>query len=429
MADPIITVEGVGKRYTLRHQARSYKTLRDELQSRFRGLLRHGSSGSASEHDTVEEFWALQDVNFTVERGDVVGVIGRNGAGKSTLLKILSRITEPTTGRITLGGRVASLLEVGTGFHPELSGRENIFLNGAILGMTKGEIRAKFDEIVAFAEVDRFLDTPVKHYSSGMYVRLAFAVAAHLEPEILVVDEVLAVGDAQFQQKCIGKMKDVAAHERTVLFVSHSMSAVRHLCNRAVVMAEGRVRFTGGVEEGIHNYLASLRTGGPRPSPARWAAGGATVSLEAVTLERGGEPCQSFLFEDSMEVVATIHVAKPCRVGVECVLRDDRHTPIAFAPSSLEQDDLSLASGRHVLRCRLAPLRMASGGYSLDVLLVESGRTLINEYPAAASFAIEGAVIGSQRWHFTQNLNRGSVLWGISCSTAEHNDGNLRDGG
>jgi lipopolysaccharide transport system ATP-binding protein len=414
MADPIITVEGVGKRYTLRHQARGYTTLRDELQRRFRSLARGRRRSLAAEHDTVEDFWALRDVNFQVERGDVVGIIGRNGAGKSTLLKILSRITEPTTGRITLGGRVASLLEVGTGFHPELSGRENIFLNGSI---------------VAFAEVERFLDTPVKHYSSGMYVRLAFAVAAHLEPEILVVDEVLAVGDAQFQQKCIGKMKDVAAHERTVLFVSHTMSAVRHLCNRAVVMAEGRVRFSGAVNDGIQHYLASLWNAGSRPAPTQRGIGGAPVSVEAVTLERNGDSCQSFLFDDTMDVMVTIHVSKQSRVGIECVLRDERHNPVAFAPSSQMQEDFSLEPGRHVIRCCLAPLRVASGSYALDILLVESGKKIINEYPAAASFTIEGAVVGSQRWHFTQNLNRGSVLWGISCSISEHCDDGGRDDG
>ena len=190
--------------------------------------------------DQVEEFWALKDVSFEVKRGEVLGIIGRNGAGKSTLLKILSRITEPTEGRVTLRGRVASLLEVGTGFHPELTGRENIYLNGAILGMTRAEIRRKFDEIVAFAEVEKFLDTPVKRYSSGMYVRLAFAVAAHLEPEILVVDEVLAVGDAEFQKKCLGKMNSVATVEgRTVLFVSHNMAVVQHLCERVILLKNG----------------------------------------------------------------------------------------------------------------------------------------------------------------------------------------------
>jgi lipopolysaccharide transport system ATP-binding protein len=214
----------------------------------------HGKLDSAAR----EEFWALKGVSFEVKRGEVVGIIGRNGAGKSTLLKILSRITEPTEGRVTLRGRVASLLEVGTGFHPELTGRENIFLNGAILGMTKAEIRKKFDEIVAFAEVERFLDTPVKRYSSGMYVRLAFAVAAHLEPEILVVDEVLAVGDAEFQKKCLGKMKDVATGGRTVLFVSHNMGAVQTLCSQGLLLNRGRLEQAGPVRETIQKYLAKM---------------------------------------------------------------------------------------------------------------------------------------------------------------------------
>lgn len=205
--------------------------------------------------DEVEEFWALKDINFEVKRGDVVGIIGRNGAGKSTLLKILSRITEPSTGRVVLDGRVASLLEVGTGFHPELSGRENIYLNGAILGMRRAEIKRKFDEIVAFAEIDKFLDTPVKRYSSGMYVRLAFAVAAHLEPEILVVDEVLAVGDVEFQRKCLDKMKDVAGGGRTVLFVSHSMPAVRALCQSSILLARGSLQCFDRTASVIEAYL------------------------------------------------------------------------------------------------------------------------------------------------------------------------------
>ncbi len=203
-------------------------------------------------------FWALDDVSFEVNQGDAVGIIGRNGAGKSTLLKILSRITSPTRGRVDLYGRVGTLLEVGTGFHPELSGRENIYLNGAILGMSRIEIARKFDEIVAFSEIERFLDTPVKHYSSGMYVRLAFAVAAHLEPEILVVDEVLAVGDAAFQKKCLGKMGDVAHEGRTVLFVSHNMNAIKYLCNKAILLTHGSISFTGSSDECITNYINSI---------------------------------------------------------------------------------------------------------------------------------------------------------------------------
>lgn len=210
--------------------------------------------------DSVEEFWALNDVSFEVKQGEILGIIGRNGAGKSTLLKVLSRITEPTKGRITLRGRVASLLEVGTGFHPELSGRENIFLNGAILGMTRREIKAKFDEIVDFAGVEKFLDTPVKRYSSGMYVRLAFSVAAHLEPEILVVDEVLAVGDAEFQKKCMGKMQDVTSQGRTVLFVSHNMSAIKALCKTGVFLQDGKVLANGEVNEVAAIYHQNKQT-------------------------------------------------------------------------------------------------------------------------------------------------------------------------
>jgi len=257
MSQPVITVEGLGKRYTLHHQARS-GLLRDQLAGLLRNPFRRGETSSA----TNEDFWALRDVNFSVNQGDVVGIIGRNGAGKSTLLKILSRITEPTTGRITIHGRIASLLEVGTGFHGELSGRENIFLNGAILGMKRAEIRKKFDEIVAFSEVEKFLDTPVKHYSSGMYVRLAFAVAAHLEPEILIVDEVLAVGDVDFQRKCLKKMNDVTREEgRTILFVSHQLQAVQQLCNRVLVLNQGRVVKDTDTTTGLSTY-ASLNTQG-----------------------------------------------------------------------------------------------------------------------------------------------------------------------
>lgn len=254
----VISAENLSKKYVIGHQKQErYTALRDVLANgakRFAQKLTHPFA--TQENDpTHEEFWALKDVSFDIQQGDRVGIIGRNGAGKSTLLKILSRITEPTSGRVSIKGRVASLLEVGTGFHPELTGRENIFLNGAILGMSKAEIKKKFDEIVAFAEVEKFLDTPVKRYSSGMYVRLAFAVAAHLEPEILIVDEVLAVGDAQFQKKCMGKMQDVSTQGRTILFVSHSMAAIRNLCSKAIYLDSGRVRLIGNTEAAISEYL------------------------------------------------------------------------------------------------------------------------------------------------------------------------------
>ncbi|BAN36209.1 ABC transporter ATP-binding protein [Sulfuricella denitrificans skB26] len=256
---PIISVENLSKKYILRHQKQErYTTLRDVLANgakRFTNRLIHPFA--ALENDsTHEEFWALKDVSFDIQQGDRVGVIGRNGAGKSTLLKILSRITEPTSGRASIKGRVASLLEVGTGFHPELTGRENIYLNGAILGMSKAEIKSKFDEIVAFADVEKFLDTPVKRYSSGMYVRLAFSVAAHLEPDILIVDEVLAVGDAQFQKKCLGKMEEVGNDGRTVLFVSHNMASIQKLCGNGILLRDGGLSDVGAIEKVIELYLS-----------------------------------------------------------------------------------------------------------------------------------------------------------------------------
>ena len=265
MSDAIITVENLSKKYLVGHQsgARSrsnYTALRDVIGREIRNVARKTGDVIRGRHvvqgDEVEDFWALRHVSFEVKRGEILGIIGRNGAGKSTLLKILSRITEPSEGRVVLRGRVASLLEVGTGFHPELTGRENIFLNGAILGMSHAEIKRKFDEIVAFAEVDRFLDTPVKRYSSGMYVRLAFAVAAHLEPEILVIDEVLAVGDAEFQKKCFGKMGEVSRQEaRTVLFVSHNQYLIQSLCQRCILLAQGQLANNGTPSEVLADYL------------------------------------------------------------------------------------------------------------------------------------------------------------------------------
>jgi lipopolysaccharide transport system ATP-binding protein len=266
MSDAAITVENLSKRYLLGHRAGEqgvyrYTALRDVIGREARNFARKAvdvfRGRQVVQGDEVEEFWALKNVSFEVKQGEIIGIIGRNGAGKSTLLKILSRITEPTEGRVLVRGRVASLLEVGTGFHPELTGRENVFLNGAILGMTQREIRKKFDEIVAFAEVEKFLDTPVKRYSSGMYVRLAFAVAAHLEPEVLIVDEVLAVGDAEFQKKCLGKMNEVSRQGgRTVLFVSHNMGAVTSLCPRVILLEQGTVSQVGPAREIINKYLA-----------------------------------------------------------------------------------------------------------------------------------------------------------------------------
>jgi len=256
MSEAIISVENLSKCYKIGRQSTQGDGLRHVLEQAVRAPLGWFKPGSRAERAKTEDFWAVRDLSVEINRGEMVGIIGRNGAGKSTFLKLLSRITEPTTGSIKLRGRVASLLEVGTGFHPELTGRENIFLNGAILGMSRAEIKGKFDEIVAFAEIDKFLDTPVKRYSSGMYVRLAFAVAAHLEPEILIVDEVLAVGDAEFQKKCLGKMEDVSAKDgRTVILVSHQMPAIQNLCTRCIMMDRGQLIMQGATEEVVNSYM------------------------------------------------------------------------------------------------------------------------------------------------------------------------------
>ncbi len=261
MSDTAIRVVDLGKRYQLGALGTNYRTLRDSIVDTFsattQALLHAGERSAQNGKIEDNRFWALKDINFEVKRGQVLGVIGRNGAGKSTLLKILSRVTEPTEGYAEIHGRVGSLLEVGTGFHPELTGRENIYLNGAILGMKKTEIASKYDEIVAFSEVEKFIDTPVKRYSSGMYLRLAFAVAAHLEPEILVVDEVLAVGDAEFQRKCMGKMSDVAQQGRTVLFVSHNMSAILRLTQETLVLEKGKVVMRAPTQQAVDYYLSS----------------------------------------------------------------------------------------------------------------------------------------------------------------------------
>lgn len=319
-----IVVEQLSKRYVIGHLPR-HDTLRDAIMARL-GFLARGSHLASDRRPSQEEFWALRDVSFSVAPGEVLGIVGRNGAGKSTLLKILSRITEPTSGRVRLHGRVASLLEVGTGFHPELTGRENIQLNGAILGMSRVEVRKNFDAIVAFAEIARFLDTPVKHYSSGMYVRLAFAVAAHLEPEILIIDEVLAVGDAAFQKKCLSKMRQVSANEgRTVLFVSHNIQAVRQLCSRALLLENGQVNVAGTTSDVIAAYVGNSERAAadlplctyPRTKPA-----------EALRLQRVG-----FRSDDGTPIIA-------------CDRRHRIHVEVELAAlDAVAEFDLAMAVG------------------------------------------------------------------------------------
>ena len=307
MAEPIIEVKNLSKRYVLGMDM-TYKRLTESITNSITHPIRTIRNATAKR----EEFWALKDVSFTVEKGDVVGIIGRNGAGKSTLLKILSQITWPTEGEVVLHGRVGSLLEVGTGFHPELSGRENIYLNGAILGMKKKEIDAKFEEIVKFAEIDKFLDTPVKRYSSGMYVRLAFAVAAHMDPEILIVDEVLAVGDAQFQKKCLGKMKDVSEGGRTVLFVSHNMGAISNLCSKAILLESGKVQCIGQTPDVIQNYVSTQKDSSADISwdNLETAPGNENVRLKSVKLISKGEATTNVLINEEMRIEITYCVLK-----------------------------------------------------------------------------------------------------------------------
>jgi lipopolysaccharide transport system ATP-binding protein len=311
MSGPIIKVENISKEFTIAHETREgYTALRDVVAQKAKKIFsfpKHLRAGKTIV--TKESFWALKDVSFDIYEGDRIGIIGRNGAGKSTLLKILSRITEPSSGRISIRGRVASLLEVGTGFHPELTGRENIFLNGAILGMSRAEIRSKFDEIVDFAEVEKFLDTPVKRYSSGMYVRLAFSVAAHLEPEILVIDEVLAVGDAQFQKKCLGKMQDVSRNEgRTVLFVSHNMGVIVQLCQKAVLLKNGTLVTADETKKVIDQYM--LNTGGISNTYYVTAAqrDKAIVFTKIESLDINGNTCEDFQFEESISLRVSMEV-------------------------------------------------------------------------------------------------------------------------
>jgi len=369
MSDSIISVDNLGKKYLLRHQAQRqrYATLRETVIEKVRSCFVR--TGRRSVRETIEYFWALNDVAFEVKRGEVVGVIGRNGAGKSTLLKILSRITEPTTGEVWLRGRVASLLEVGTGFHPELTGRENIFLNGAILGMARQEILRKFDEIVAFAEVEAFLDTPVKRYSSGMYVRLAFAVAAHLEPEILIVDEVLAVGDAEFQKKCLGKMNDVAKGGRTVLFVSHNMGAVQALCSRGLLLTGGRLVMDGPVRSVCERYLQGSARG--LAGVVTWSAdsNARMCFTELAVLNEKNQPVGRLGIEEKIRVRVSYQVGSPL-TGATICLRVRRNGILLF--NSFDSDEtpawLGMRSpGKYEAIIELPRYMLGAGQYTLSI--------------------------------------------------------------
>ena len=368
MSDVVIRIENLGKKYRIQHQQRErYTALRDVIAHRAKSLFRNLQS-PISIPQSEEDFWALKDVSFEIKQGEVVGIIGRNGAGKSTLLKILSRITEPTTGRVSIKGRIASLLEVGTGFHPELTGRENVYLNGAILGMSRVEVARKFDEIVDFAEIEKFLDTPVKRYSSGMYMRLAFAVAAHLEPEILVVDEVLAVGDAEFQKKCLGKMSEVAHGGRTILFVSHNMAAIKSLTTRGLLLQKGALVFDGVSGAAIEQYTRKLGQNEAQAANESWGQGAHTKLLRATLLDDAGEPTGQYTPGRCFRLEVVFQTDGAAGLSLEAFLLDATRARIALA--SLYQfhgEALPEQPGIYQCEFQLEPLWLASGRYTFDV--------------------------------------------------------------
>lgn len=417
MNEIAIHVEGLGKQYRIGAMPSGYRTLRDALVS---GIKRIGSGDFRREHETI---WALKDVSFDLHKGKVLGIIGRNGAGKSTLLKLLSRVTEPTEGFAEIHGRVGSLLEVGTGFHPELTGRENIFLNGAILGMKRSEIESKFDEIVDFAEVRTFIDTPVKRYSSGMYLRLAFAVAAHLEPEILVVDEVLAVGDAEFQRKCLGKMSDVAREGRTVLFVSHNMSAILRLTEETIVLDEGRIAMRAPTAEAVDYYMTSemARSGERHWEMSETGEGNPFNPQSLRVVDHHGRvvdrvsSTQTFTVEFEYELEQAL---TGLRVGL--YLYTSRGEPVF---TTFDTDDparyenlTDREPGRYVSRCRI-PANFLNGG--TFVLGVNASSFQIRSYftdEHALTFSVDPAGAPGSHW---AEPRRGPVRPALEWDVAE----------
>ena len=421
----VISVENVSKFYRLGLIGGG--TLASDLQRwwakihrRPDPLLKIGQQDQANRQG--EYIWALREVSFTVEQGEVLGIIGRNGAGKSTLLKILSRVTAPTSGEIKVKGRIASLLEVGTGFHPELTGRENIFLNGAILGMNKTEIRRKFDEIVSFAEIEQFIDTPVKRYSSGMYVRLAFAVAAHLEPEILLIDEVLAVGDAAFQKKCLGKMGDVAKQGRTVLFVSHNMASILALCNRVILLDQGQIAYNGPAETGIKQYTSGQYDNNASvvdlSSVSRKMAYGEPVIHQIRFIDQQGEPKNGFAIGEP--VIISIEL-KPRRklsypiVGIG--INDSLGTRVTTLSTKYQGEEIPAFHSHITIECGLQDLALAPGSYGvkiavgsgnedLDIIELENAFDILpTDYWGSGKLPLQsqGVVLTKANWKFYQN--------------------------
>ncbi len=413
-----IKIENLGKSYLISHDLRSrpafrYRLLRDSFAHAARVMfqwLRHPLSPNR-EITRVEEFWALKNINLEIERGDRFGIIGHNGAGKSTLLKLLSRITPPTCGCIKIKGRVASLLEVGTGFHPELSGRENIFLNGSILGMTRAEIKRKFDEIVGFAEIEKFLDTPVKRYSSGMYVRLAFAVAAHLEPEILLVDEVLAVGDEQFQRKCLGKMDDISREGRTIVFVSHNMAALKSLCSKAIVLKKGELEFNGSVDEAVSFYLQSLKRDQSSPLAERTdRLGSGKLRVTDITFyDQKNTPVQDIESGEFLRVEFSLRKNQPVdysKLIVGVVFMDSNQLPVIQFISDETGFCFSGLAAKDAFSLSIPRLYLRGNRYTLRVVISE-GTTQVHNQLDVVDNAAALNVIEVDFWH-SGRVNRRS---------------------
>ena len=400
MSDPMIDVRNLSKRYTLGREkggGRLTETITDTLS--------HPIDAIKKATAKKEEFWALKDVSFTVEKGDVVGIIGKNGAGKSTLLKILTQITPPTTGTIVLGGRVASLLEVGTGFHADLTGRENIYLNGAILGMKRGEIDAKFDEIVKFADIGKFLDTPVKRYSSGMYVRLAFAVAAHLEPEILLVDEVLAVGDAQFQKKCLGKMKDVSEAGRTVLFVSHNMGAVKNLCNRGILLRSGEVLLDTDIEEAVNKYINTAMQ--EVADKKEWvesniAPGNDIIRLKKIRIHSLNKSPPNISIRDPFQIEMEYWNLKPdihLSIAMHIKTIDDITVFSTNTWRDTEWKDKPFNVGLYQSICKIPGDILNEGPYKIRLLFVSNSSSVVCEFNDILTFGLLDSNFDKVDWH------------------------------
>ena len=411
MPDTVIRASSLGKKFVIGHRVQNNGLFADAMVGAALRLMSFGKSAlkgnPGDTGDVFEEFWALRDINFEVERGELVSIIGHNGAGKSTLLKILSRITEPTTGRIEIDGRVTSLLEVGTGFHPELTGRENVFLNGAILGMTRAEVRNRFDEIVAFAGVEKFIDTPVKRYSVGMYARLAFAVAAHLEAEILVVDEVLAVGDAEFQKRCLNRMSEVAGSGRTVLFVSHNLGAVSALTRRAIVLRSGQLTFDGPVQAALAHYTANIGTSSHR---LNWGYGSDSTLLSADLLDVHGNATERFEPGTPLRIRVGVEATGMPGMCIELTFRDELGLPFGFySTGTFDGVLLPTKPGRYECEISLEPYFLAAGQYSIDIETSFTNVHTDHRVENAVRFVVDQCLPGPGSFNFRQALATGSL--------------------